>query len=81
MKARLLLFLIFSCILTVLATNGKSNLFSVNKVIIMSKEITLNTELIVSLIIFFTLMGILLIGILEKLFFSEKLNRKKKTEE
>lgn len=81
MKARLLLFLIFSCILTVLATNGKSNLFSVNKVIIMSKEITLNTELAVSLIIFFTLMGILLIGILEKLFFSEKLNRKKKTEE
>ena len=81
MKARLLLFLIFSCILTVLATNGKSNLFSVNKVIIMSKEITLNTELVVSLIIFFTLMGILLIGILEKLFFSEKLNRKKKTEE
>ena len=81
MKARLLLFLIFSCILTVLATNGKSNLFSVNKVIIMSKEITLNTELIVSLIIFFTLMGILLIGILEKLFFSEKLNMKKKTEE
>jgi hypothetical protein len=47
----------------------------------MSKEITLNTELAVSLIIFFTLMGILLIGILEKLFFSEKLNRKKKTEE
>ena len=81
MKARLLLFLIFSCILTVLATNGKSNLFSVNKVIIMSKEITLNTELIVSLIIFFTLMGILLIGILEKLFCSDKLNRKKKTEE
>ena len=81
MKARLLLFLIFSCILTVLATNGKSNLFSVNKVMIMSKEITLNTELAVSLIIFFTLMGILLIGILEKLFFSEKLNRKKKTEE
>ena len=81
MKARLLLFLIFSCILTVLATNGKSNLFSANKVIIMSKEITLNTELIVSLIIFFTLISVLLIGILEKLFFSEKLKRKKKTEE
>ena len=47
----------------------------------MSKEITLNTELIVSLIIFFTLISVLLIGILEKIFFSKKLNKKKKIDE
>ena len=81
MKARLLLIFIFCTILTVLSTDGKFNLFPAFEVRIMSKDITLHTELLISLIILFTLIGILIIGIIEKLFFSRRISKKKKLEE
>ena len=72
MKARLILILIFFSTLTVVLTNGKSTLFGSQSLIILDKTITLNSEMIISLIVLTTLMGVLILGIVDKVFFSRK---------
>mgnify|MGYP005667559451 FL=1 len=72
MKARLLLILIFFSTLTVALTNGKSTLFASQSLIILNKTIILNSEMIISLIVLTTLIGVLILGIIDKVFFSRK---------
>ena len=72
MKARLVLFLIFTSTLGVLLTNGKSDLFLAQEILILGKTITLNSEIIISLIILCTLICVLLLGIVDRLIFFRK---------
>lgn len=72
MKARLVLFLIFTSTLGVLLTNGKSDLFLAQEILILGKTITLNSEIIISLIILCTLTCVLLLGIVDRLIFFRK---------
>lgn len=72
MKARLVLFLIFTSTLGVLLTNGKSDLFLAQEILILGKTITLNSEIIISLIILCTLIWVLLLGIVDRLIFFRK---------
>ena len=77
MKARLFLILIFIALLVVLLTNGSSDLIPPRETLVFDKKITLNTELIISLIVLFTLLGIFSIGVIERLFFSRKKRNKR----
>ena len=77
MKARLFLILIFSALLVVLLTNGISNLIPPKEVLVLDKKITLNTELIISLIVLGSLLGVFFIGVIEKLFFSTRKGNQK----
>ena len=72
MKARLFLILIFTTILGVLLTNGSSDLIPPREILVSDKKITLNTEVIISLIVLGTLFGVFIIGVIEKLFFSTR---------
>ena len=78
MKARLFLILLFFCSSAVMFTKDKYEIFKSFTTLIFNKEITVNTEIIISLIILITLMFLFLIGGIEKLF-SYK-NREKKIE-
>ena len=77
MKARLFLSLIFIALLVVLLTNGSSDLIPPREILVFDKKITLNTELIISLIILCTLLGIFSIGVIERLFISRKKEKQK----
>ena len=77
MKARLFLILIFTTLLVVLLTNGSSDLIPAKEILVFDKQITLNTELIISLTTIFTLLGIFSIGVIERLFFSRKKEKQK----
>ena len=77
MKARLFLILIFSALLVVLLTNGISDLIPPKEVLVLDKKITLNTELIISLIVLGSLLGVFFIGVIEKLFFSTRKGNQK----
>ena len=81
MKARLFLILIFLCISTVITFNDSLNLFSPTKIEFLNKEIIVNSEMMISFIAFFTLIFVLCIGIVEKLFFSRRAGKKKGKEE
>ena len=72
MKARLILILIFFSTLTVVLTNGKSTLFASQSFIILNKTINLNSEMIISLIVLAPLISVLILGIIDKVFFSRK---------
>ena len=77
MKARLFLILIFLTVLTVLTTNDKFTLVEPFILLVYGKEITVGTGLAVAVIILITLFGILIVGILEALFFTKKWKAKK----
>ena len=81
MKARLFLILIFLCITLVITFNDSLNLFSPTKIKFLNKEIIVNSEMMISFIAFFTLIFVLCIGIVEKLFFSRRAGKKKGKEE
>ena len=77
MKARLFLILIFLTVLTVLITNDKFTLIEPFIFLVYGKEITVGTELTIAMIVLATLFGILIVGILEALFFRKKSKTKK----
>ena len=81
MKARLFLILIFLCITLVITFNDSLNLFSPTKIDFLNKEIIVNSEMMISFIAFFTLNFVLCIGLVEKLFFSRRADKKKGKEE
>ena len=81
MKARLFLILIFLCITLVITFNDSLNLFSPTKIEFLNKEIIVNSEMMISFIAFCTLIFVLCIGIVEKLFFSRRAGKKKGKEE
>mgnify|MGYP006060595513 FL=1 len=78
MKARLFLILLFLCLSTVMFMKDKYEIFNSFTTLIFNKEITVNTEIIISLIVLITLMFLFLIGGIEKLFFYK--NKEKKIE-
>ena len=77
MKARLFIILIFTTLLVVLLTNGSSDLIPPREILVFDKKITLNTELVISLIILCTILGIFSIGVIERLFFSKRKGKQK----
>ena len=81
MKARLFLILIFLCITLVITFNDYLDLFLPSKIEFFNKEIIVNSEMMISFIVFFTLIFVLCIGIVEKLFFSRRVAKKKGKEE
>ena len=81
MKARLFLILIFLCITLVITFNDSLNLFPPIKIEFLNKEIIVNSEMMISFIAFFTLIFVLCIGIVEKLFFSRRAGKKKGKED
>ena len=81
MKARLFLILIFLCITLVITFNDSLNLFSPTKIEFLNKELIVNSEMMISFIAFFTLIFVICIGVVEKLFFSRRAGKKKGKEE
>ena len=78
MKARLFLILLFLCLSTVMFMKDKYEIFNSFTTLVSNKEINVNTEIIISLIVLITLMFLFLIGGIEKLFFYK--NKEKKIE-
>ena len=76
MKARLFLILLFFCLSAVMFTKDKYEIFKSFTTLIFNKEITVNTEIIISMIVLITLIFLLLIGGIEKLFFYKKKGKK-----
>ena len=81
MKARLFLILIFLCMTLVLTFNDYLNLFPPAKKEFLNKEIIVNSEMMITFIAFFTLIFVLCIGVVEKLFFSRRVGKKRGKEE
>ena len=81
MKARLFLILIFLCITLVITFNDSLNLFPPAEIEFLNKEIIVSSEMMVFFIAFFTLIFVLCIGIVEKLFFSRQAGKKKGKED
>ena len=67
MKARLFLILLFFCLSAVMLTQDRYEIFNSFNTLIFNKEITVNTEIIISLIVLLTLIFLALIGGIEKL--------------
>ena len=80
MKARLFLILIFLCITLVITFNDSLDLFPPTEIEFLKKEIIVNSEMMISFIAFFTLIFVLSIGIVEKLFFSRRAGKNKEQE-
>ena len=80
MKARLFLILIFLCITLVITFNDSLDLFPPTEIEFLKKEIIVNSEMMISFIAFFTLVFVLCIGVVEKLFFSGRAGKNKEQE-
>lgn len=80
MKARLFLILIFLCITLVITFNDSLDLFPPTEIEFLNKEIIVNSEMMISFIAFFTLVFVLCIGVVEKLFFSGRASKNKEQE-
>ena len=78
MKARLYLISIILATTVSLFSYGKLNIFQETKVKFLNKEILLNSEMIISLIVLSTLLVVLIIGLIDKLFFTKKIKAVKK---
>ena len=76
MKARLFLILLFLCLSAVMFMKDKYEIFNSFTTLISNKEINVNTEIIISLIVLITLIFLLLIGGIEKLFSYKKKGKK-----
>tara|TARA_B100000579_G_scaffold263482_1_gene217117 strand:+ start:255 stop:497 length:243 start_codon:yes stop_codon:yes gene_type:complete len=78
MKARLYLISIILATTVSLFSYGKLNIFQETKVEFLNKEMLLNSEMIISLIVLSTLLLVLIIGLIDKLFFTKKIKEVKK---
>ena len=80
MQARLFLILIFICMLTVMLSNDTTNLFIPIDIILFEKKVQLNSEIVIALIMLSTLIMVLIVGLLNRIFFytgSKKRKNKK----
>ena len=80
MQARLFLILIFICMLTVMLSNDTTNLFIPIDIILFEKKVQLNSEIVMTLIMLSTLIMVLIVGLLNRIFFytgSKKRKNKK----
>ena len=82
MQARLFLILIFMCMLVVMLSNGTMNLFIPIDIILFEKKLQLNSEIVIALIMFSTLIMVLIVGLLNRIFFytGSKKRKNKKTD-
>ena len=78
MRARLYLISIIIATIVSLFSYGKLNIFRETNIKFLNKEILLNSEMIISLIILLTLLSVLIIGLIDKLFFTKKIKNAKK---
>ena len=78
MRARLYLISILIAATVSLFTYGKLNIFQETNVRFLNKEILLNSEMVISLIVLLTLLLVFIIGLIDKLFFTEKIKAVKK---
>ncbi len=78
MKARLYLISIILATTVSLFSYGKLNIFQETSLEFLNKEILLNSEMVISLIVLLTLLLVLIIGLIDKLFFKEKIKEVKK---
>ena len=72
MRARLYLFSIIFAVISSLFTYGKLKIFEDTLITVLNKELVLNSEMIITLIVASTIVFVLLIGLLDKLFSSKK---------
>ena len=72
MRARI--FLIFIIVATAfsLFTYGKLDIFQETQINFLNKELILNSEIVISLIVLTTLLFVLVIGLIDKLFTTKK---------
>ena len=80
MRARLILISIIIAIIVSLLTYGKLHIFQENRINFLSKEIIVNSEIVISLIVLLTLLVVFLIGLTDKLLFkrqTKKMNKRK----
>jgi uncharacterized BrkB/YihY/UPF0761 family membrane protein len=69
MQARLFLILIFISLLMVLLTNDAMSLFNPIDITLFEKKIQLNSEIVVALTMLSTLIIVLVVGLLNRIFF------------
>ncbi len=81
MKPRLYLISIAFAIIASLFAHGKFNIFQIVSINILNKEIMVSTEIVISLVILFTLFLVLLMGLLDKVFFTKKEGKKTNKED
>ena len=72
MRARLYLFSIIFAVISSLFTYGKLKIFEDTLITVLNKELVLNSEMIITLIVASTIVFVLLIGLLDKLFSSKR---------
>ena len=80
MRARLILISIIIAIIVSLLTYGNLHIFQENRINFLSKEIIVNSEIVISLIVLLTLLVVFLIGLTDKLLFkrqTKKMNKRK----
>ena len=82
MQARLFLILSFMCMLTVMLSNDTTNLFIPIDIILFEKKLQLNSEIVIALIMLSTLIMVLIVGLLNRIFFytGSKKRKNKKTD-
>ena len=82
MQARLFLILIFICMLVVMLSNDTINLFIPIDIILFEKKLQLNSEIVIALIMLSTLIMVLIVGLLNRIFFytGSKKRKNKKTD-
>ena len=82
MQARLFLILIFMCMLVVMLSNDTMNLFIPIDIILFEKKLQLNSEIVIALIMLSTLIIVLIVGLLNRIFFynGSKKRKNKKTD-
>tara|TARA_B100000700_G_scaffold123747_1_gene138623 strand:+ start:3389 stop:3637 length:249 start_codon:yes stop_codon:yes gene_type:complete len=81
MRARLYLFSIIVAILVSLLTYKNLSLFQETTINFLNREIILNSEIGISLIVLLTLFLVLVIGLIDKLFFTKRLKKVAKIKE
>ena len=76
MKARL--FLIFISIMTILviATNGRNDFYEPKQIYLMGRAFLVNSEMFISVIILSTLFLVFLSAVVERIFFTKKIENK-----
>tara|TARA_Y100001970_G_C14203377_1_gene842481 strand:- start:303 stop:551 length:249 start_codon:yes stop_codon:yes gene_type:complete len=81
MRARLYLFSIIVAILVSLLTYKNLSLFQETTINFLNREIILNSEIGISLIVLLTLFLVLVIGLIDKLFFTKRSKKVAKIKE
>ena len=72
MRPRLYLISIIVAIVVSLLTYGKLDIFQETQINFLNKELILNSEIVISLIVLTTLLFVLVIGLIDKLFTTKK---------